>query len=78
MILLGFGLTLAATIAGLLPPLLTMPLVDNILSPYQEDWRSIEAKTEQDRPPGWRPLRRQRECGDDGVFPRRGSREDRF
>jgi ATP-binding cassette subfamily B protein len=48
MILLGFGLTLAATTAGLLPPLLTMPLVDNILSPYQEDWRSIEARTEQD------------------------------
>ena len=54
MILLGFGLTLAATTAGLLPPLLTMPLVDNILSPYQEDWRSIEAGTEQD--PAARPV----------------------
>ncbi len=34
-ILLGFFLTLASTAAGMIPPLLTIPLTDNILFPYQ-------------------------------------------
>jgi ATP-binding cassette subfamily B protein len=47
MILLGFTLTLAATSARLLPPLLTKPLVDNILSPYQEEWKlGVEATSD--------------------------------
>lgn len=33
---LGVMLTMATTAAGLIPPLLTWPLVDDILSPYQE------------------------------------------
>ncbi|HUY32224.1 MAG TPA: ABC transporter ATP-binding protein [Pirellulales bacterium] len=32
---LGFALTLAATAAGLVPPYLTMPLLDRVLIPYQ-------------------------------------------
>jgi ATP-binding cassette subfamily B protein len=36
LIVLGFVLTLAATAAGLMPPLLTWPLLDNVLIPYQE------------------------------------------
>ena len=35
MVLLGLGLTLATTAAGLVPPYLTMPLVDKVLIPYQ-------------------------------------------
>ena len=35
MILLGFALTLASTAAGMIPPLLTIPLTDNVLFPYQ-------------------------------------------
>jgi ATP-binding cassette subfamily B protein len=34
-LLLGFGLTLAATAATLVPPYLTMPLMDDVLIPYQ-------------------------------------------
>jgi len=34
-LLLGFGLTLAATAATLVPPYLTMPLMDRVLIPYQ-------------------------------------------
>jgi ATP-binding cassette subfamily B protein len=34
-IVLGFFLTLATTVAGLVPPYLTMPLTDEILIPYQ-------------------------------------------
>lgn len=34
-LLLGFGLTLAATAATLVPPYLTMPLMDKLLIPYQ-------------------------------------------
>ncbi len=34
---LGVGLTLASTGAGLIPPLLTWPLVDEVLTPYQEE-----------------------------------------
>ena len=35
LILLGFLLTLASTAAGLVPPYLTMPLMDDVLIPYQ-------------------------------------------
>src|SRR5262249_17980452 len=35
MILLGFLLTLAGTTAGLIPPYLTMPLLDQVLIPHQ-------------------------------------------
>ena len=35
MILLGFALTLAGTAAGLVPPYLTMPLIDKVLVPFQ-------------------------------------------
>jgi ATP-binding cassette subfamily B protein len=35
-LLLGFLLTVAATAATLVPPYLTMPLMDNILIPYQQ------------------------------------------
>jgi len=34
-VLLGFGLTLASTAVGLIPPYLTMPLVDEVLVPWQ-------------------------------------------
>jgi ATP-binding cassette subfamily B protein len=36
MILLGFLLTAAGTAVGLIPPYLTMPLLDRVLVPYQE------------------------------------------
>jgi ATP-binding cassette subfamily B protein len=35
MVLFGLALTLATTVAGLVPPYLTMPLVDKVLIPYQ-------------------------------------------
>ena len=35
MIALGFGLTFAGTAAGLVPPYLTMPLLDKVLVPFQ-------------------------------------------
>src|SRR5262249_58605808 len=35
LIALGFLLTLAGTIAGLVPPYLTMPLLDRVLIPHQ-------------------------------------------
>lgn len=35
MILLGFGLTLASTTVGLIPPYLTQPLMDDVLVPWQ-------------------------------------------
>ncbi len=35
-LVLGLVLSLATTAAGLIPPLLTWPMVDDILSPYQE------------------------------------------
>jgi ATP-binding cassette, subfamily B, bacterial len=35
LVVLGFVLTLAATGAGLVPPYLTIPLMDNVLVPYQ-------------------------------------------
>ncbi|HXK16399.1 MAG TPA: ABC transporter transmembrane domain-containing protein, partial [Polyangiaceae bacterium] len=34
-VLLGFGLTLGTTLVGLIPPYLTMPLVDDVLVPWQ-------------------------------------------
>jgi ATP-binding cassette subfamily B protein len=34
-IILGFSLTVASTAAGLVPPYLTMPLLDKVLIPYQ-------------------------------------------
>ncbi|MEN9798467.1 MAG: hypothetical protein RL653_2163 [Pseudomonadota bacterium] len=40
-LLLGVVLTLASTGAGLIPPYLTWPLVDEILSPYQEQVRGV-------------------------------------
>jgi ATP-binding cassette subfamily B protein len=36
MIVLGFVLTLTSTAAGLIPPYLTMPLLDDVLIPHQE------------------------------------------
>ena len=36
MILFGFLLTVAGTAVGLIPPYLTMPLLDKVLIPYQE------------------------------------------
>ena len=42
MVMLGFFLTLASTAAALVPPYLTMPLMDNVLVPHQNgqpvDW----------------------------------------
>jgi ATP-binding cassette, subfamily B, bacterial len=38
---LGVALTLASTGAGLIPPLLTWPLVDDVLTPYQEATKDI-------------------------------------
>ncbi|MEI9949751.1 MAG: ABC transporter transmembrane domain-containing protein [Pseudomonadota bacterium] len=35
-IAIGLGLTLATTVVGLIPPYLTMPLVDRVLVPWQE------------------------------------------
>ncbi len=42
LITLGFILTLASTVAGLVPTYLTGPLMDNILVPYQNDRTNIE------------------------------------
>jgi len=36
LLLLGFGLTTASTVAGLIPPYLTMPLFDRVLSPPRD------------------------------------------
>lgn len=38
---LGVALTLASTGAGLIPPLLTWPLVDDVLTPYQEHVKNL-------------------------------------
>jgi ATP-binding cassette, subfamily B, bacterial len=43
-LLLGFGLTLASTAATLVPPYLTMPLMDEVLIPYQNG-KSIDPVT---------------------------------
>jgi ATP-binding cassette subfamily B protein len=42
-VLVGFALTLASTAAGLIPPYLTMPLVDRVLVPGQAGQLSLEA-----------------------------------
>ncbi len=54
-LLLGVALTLASTGAGLIPPLLTWPLVDNVLAPYQtkwtvarDDYKAIERKADEE------------------------------
>jgi ATP-binding cassette subfamily B protein len=43
---LGFGLTVASTAATLVPPYMTMPLMDNVLIPYQNgkpiDWALVQ------------------------------------
>ncbi len=44
LITLGFILTLASTVAGLVPTYLTGPLMDNILVPYQNDRTNIESE----------------------------------
>ena len=41
-LVLGVVLTLASTGASLIPPLLTWPLVDDILTPYQEKVKQLE------------------------------------
>jgi len=41
-VLLGFALTLASTAAGLIPPYLTMPLVDRVLVPGQAGQLGLE------------------------------------
>ena len=45
LITLGFVLTLAATAAGLVPPYLTIPLLDNVLIPYQTQVDQIRNDT---------------------------------
>ncbi len=42
LMILGFVLTLGATVAGLVPPYLTGPLVDEVLTPYQNQVENIE------------------------------------
>ncbi len=42
-VLLGFTLTLASTAAGLIPPYLTMPLVDRVLVPGQAGQLTLQA-----------------------------------
>jgi len=46
LILLGFVLTLATTAASLIPPYLTMPLVNNFLEPYVSERKAIDARFE--------------------------------
>jgi ATP-binding cassette, subfamily B, bacterial len=41
-ILLGFFLTLAGTAANLIPPYLTIPLLDKVLIPYQEGTAAVD------------------------------------
>jgi len=48
LISLGFVLTLATTAAGLVPPYLTMPLLDDVLIPYQTDVEAVRARTADD------------------------------
>jgi ATP-binding cassette subfamily B protein len=45
-VLLGFVLTLATTVAGLIPPYLTMPLVDRVLVPSQSRAMPLKAALE--------------------------------
>jgi len=46
LILLGFVLTLCTTGAGLIPPYLTIPLFDKVLTPYQNEVTTIESETD--------------------------------
>ncbi|MGH7223541.1 MAG: ABC transporter ATP-binding protein, partial [Gemmataceae bacterium] len=46
LVALGFVLTLAATAAGLVPPYLTIPLLDNVLVPYQSAIEAARKATE--------------------------------
>ncbi|MGD0899852.1 MAG: ABC transporter ATP-binding protein [Thermoguttaceae bacterium] len=48
MILLGFTLTVATTAAGLVPPLLTIPLMNKVLVPFQGESDAIVAATGED------------------------------
>lgn len=48
LITLGFFLTLCTTGAGLIPPYLTMPILDKALVPYQNEVTAIEQRTEGD------------------------------
>lgn len=49
LIALGFVLTLATTAAGLVPPYLTMPLVDNVLIPQQNRLDAIRERADATR-----------------------------
>ncbi len=53
LVLLGFVLTLLATGVGLIPPYLTMPLVDDVLIPYQNKAERLvaEAQARDESPP---------------------------
>ncbi len=44
---LGVALTLASTGVGLIPPLLTWPLVDDVLTPYQEEVKRAQGIAEE-------------------------------
>ena len=44
-IAIGLGLTLATTAVGLIPPYLTMPLVDRVLVPWQESRSGVALET---------------------------------
>ena len=43
LVALGFVLTLASTVVGLIPPYLTMPLIDDVLIPYQHTVESLSS-----------------------------------
>lgn len=44
LVLLGFALTVLATGIGLIPPYLTMPLMDRVLVPYQSEVEGVQAR----------------------------------
>ncbi|MBX7166866.1 MAG: ABC transporter ATP-binding protein/permease [Pirellulales bacterium] len=48
LVLLGFVLTLATTAAGLIPPYLTMPLLDEVLIPYQNEAEQLRRSSDLD------------------------------
>ena len=43
-VMLGFGLTMGATAASLVPPYLTVPLLDQLLIPYQTEFDDLQSK----------------------------------
>jgi ATP-binding cassette subfamily B protein len=51
LLVLGFVLSLAATVAGLVPPYLTMPLLDNILIPHQNEIERVRKAVSSDSVP---------------------------